>query len=213
MSEIDSRYIERTLNYHRRRKMHVLSLAASFAVLFLLCGFAYAACTYWGAGSASHIDFDSLVQPFGTVADEQEMSENDSENFFEKSSLIHDYGNVYADNSVCVATKDNVIPSIYFSPAYMVIFSREEEQGWTLKAKDTITLDFSLYQAQSLELEVGYILNGEYHVLSSEKGSDFSETFMVSDEGEYYFCVTNHSSANAVIKNGRIIVEHIALPE
>ena len=135
------------------------------------------------------------------------MNENDSEIFFEKSNLISDYENVYADNSVCVASNNNIIPSIYFSPNYMVIFSQEDEQGWILKAEEKLTLGFSLLQTQSIELEVGYILNGEYHVLSLTKGCDFNETLTVSDEGEYYFCVTNHSSENAIIKSGNIIVE------
>lgn len=206
MSEIDSRYVEKTLNYHNKKKKYILSLVASL-VFILSCGFAYAAYTYWGVGSADNIDFNRLTQPFGTVGSEQQMNENDSEIFFEKSNLISDYENVYADNSVCVASNNNIIPSIYFSPNYMVIFSQEDEQGWILKAGEKLTLGFSLLQTQSIELEVGYILNGEYHVLSLTKGCDFNETLTVSDEGEYYFCVTNHSSENAIIKSGNIIVE------
>lgn len=205
MSEIDSRYVEKTLNYHSKRKNHILLLAASLVFLFL-CGFTYAAYAYWGVGFADNIDFNRLTQPFGTVASEQQINENDSEIFFEKSNLISDYENVYADNFVCVTSNNHTIPSIYFSPAYMVIFSQENEQGWILKAEEKLTINFSLYQTQSLELEVGYILNGEYHALSLTKGCDFNETLTISDEGEYYFCVTNHSSENAIIKNGNIIV-------
>lgn len=207
MGEIESSYVEKALNYHSKKRRYLLSCAASLAVLFV-CGSAYAACVYWGIGSADHIDFNKLTQPFGTVAGEQESNENSSTVFYEKSGLINDYENIYADYSACVATENGTIPSIYFSPAYMVIFSREDGQGWSLEAEDQLTLDFSLYRTQSLELEIGYIMNGEYYALSLTKGCDFNEIFTVSDAGEYYFCVTNHSSENAVIKNGRMTVGH-----
>ena len=44
MSEIDSRYVEKTLNYHNKKKKYILSLVASL-VFILSCGFAYAAYT------------------------------------------------------------------------------------------------------------------------------------------------------------------------
>lgn len=99
MSEIDSRYVEKALNYRSKRKNHILLLAAGLVFLFL-CGFTYVAYAYWGVGFADNIDFNRLTQPFGTVASEQQMNENDSEIFFEKSNLISDYENVYADNSM-----------------------------------------------------------------------------------------------------------------
>lgn len=79
MSEIDSRYVEKALNYRSKRKNHILLLAAGLVFLFL-CGFTYVA-------YADNIDFNRLTQPFGTVASEQQMNENDSEIFFEKAIL------------------------------------------------------------------------------------------------------------------------------
>lgn len=204
MNEIDDKYISKALNYHHKRKFHTLPFAASLVVFMGMCGFAYAASIYYGAGSANHIDFDRLTRPFGTTADEQQSVENENVSFYERSDLIRDYRDIFAEHSVCVTTEENQIPSIYFSPNYMVIFSREKEQGWTLNAEETLTLDFSLHHTQSLELEIGYILNGEYHTLSLAKGCDFTETLTASETGEYYFCITNHSSSNAVIENGDI---------
>lgn len=209
MNNIDSKYIDKALNYRYRHKSikHILSLAASLLIFFGLCRFAYGAYVYQGVGSTGNIDFNKLTQPFGTIAGEQAANGNDNVAFFEKSSLISDYDNVYADNSICVATDNGMIPSIYFSPNYMVIFSMEDEKGWTLKEGEKLTLSFSLHHAQSLDLEIGYILNGQYYTLSLSKGCDFSETLTASDEGEYYFCITNHSSGNAVIENGSIVIE------
>lgn len=204
MSTIDNRYIDRALNYRRKKRVHILPFAASLTILLLLCGFAYSAYVYWGVGSAEQIDFDRLTQPFGTVADEQMTDENNGGMFYEKSGLISDYTNVYADDSVCVATDGNVIQPLYFSPNYMIIFAKEDEKGWALEAGEELALHFSLYPAQSLELEIGYILNGEYHLLSVTKGSDFDETLIAAGAGEYYFCVTNRASANAVIEEGEI---------
>ena len=96
MSTIDNRYIDRALNYRRKKRVHILPFAASLTILLLLCGFAYSAYVYWGVGSAEQIDFDRLTQPFGTVADEQMTDENNGGMFYEKSGLINDYTNVYA---------------------------------------------------------------------------------------------------------------------
>lgn len=204
MGAIDNKYIDRALNYHRKRKIRLLPIAASLTILLSLCGFAYSAYIYWGVGAVERIDFDKLTKPFGTVAGEQTADEGDSGIFYEKSGLISDYTNVYADNSVCVTTDENMIPPLYFSPNYMIIFTREDEKSWALEAGEQLTLQFSLYHSQSLELEIGYILNGKYHLLSVSRGRDFDETLIAAEEGEYYFCVTNHSSANAIIENGEI---------
>lgn len=203
MSEIDCRYIDKAINYHHKRNRYILPLVASLAI-FVLCGFAYSAYVYWGVGNVGRIGYNELTKPFGTLSSEQQIIENDDGIFIEKSNLINDYENVYANNSVCVAADNNVIPSIYFSPNYMVIFTKESENGWKLDAEEELAINFSLNHVQSLELEIGYILNGEYHELSLTKGYDFSETLTAPEEGEYYFCITNHSSENAIIESGEI---------
>lgn len=203
---IDSKYIDKALNYRPKRKVHILPFAASLTILLLLCGFAYTAHVYWGVGPAEWTDISELTQPFGTVAGEQLANQKkDSRIFYEKSSLISNYTNVYADCSVCVTTEENVIPPLYFSPNYMVIFTQGDEKGWALETGDELTLHISLHQAQSLELETGYIVNGEYHLLSLAKGNDFNETLTAADAGKYFICVTNRSSTNAVIRAGEIL--------
>lgn len=204
MGEIDSRYIDQALNYRRKRRMHLFPFAAGLAIFLLTCGFAYTVYVYWGVGLAGNVDRNKLTQPFGTVAGGQLADGSDSGIFFEKSGLIRDYSDVYADCSTCVAVNENTIPPLYFSPNYMVIFTQEDKNGWTVGAGGELTFHISLYHGQSLELEVGYVLNGEYHLLSVTKGSDFNETLTGTDTGEYYFCVTNHSSVNAVIEDGEI---------
>lgn len=206
MGAIDSKYIDKALYYRQKRKVHILPFAASLTIILFVCGFAYTAHVYWGVGPAEQTDISKLTQPFGTVAGEQQANEEkDSGIFYEKSSLISNYTNVYADRFVCVTTGENVIPSLYFSPNYMVIFTQGDEKGWALEAGEELTLHISLHQAQSLELETGYIVNGEYHLLSLAKGNDFNETLTAADAGEYFICVTNRSSTNAVIRAGEIL--------
>jgi hypothetical protein len=128
----------------------------------------------------------------------------DSEVKTEKSDLITDYSNVFAENSVSCSTEDGKIPAIYFSPAYMVIFTQAENSRWTLDAGEVLQISLTLNEKQSLTLEFGYVLDGRYHALSTAKGNAFSEAFQAPEAGDYYFCVTNRSSANAVVTGGSI---------
>jgi hypothetical protein len=118
--------------------------------------------------------------------------------------LIADYSNVFADNSVNCATEGGEIPSIYFSPNYMVIFTQTEDSGWTLDAGEELNFSLNLNKKQGLTLEFGYVLNGQYCPLYTASGNTFSDTFQAQETGEYYFCVTNRSSANAVVEGGSI---------
>ena len=161
---------------------------------------------YWGAGPAKNIDFADLTQPFGTVASDKNVPANENELLYEKSNLINDYSNVYADNAVCVTMDGNSIPPIYFSPNYMVIFTRPNEDGWTLSKGDEFSINFSLFE--KIQLDIGYILNGKYYeITSGGTGPDFGNIITAPEDGIYYFCVTNRSSSNAVIKSGEITKE------
>lgn len=144
-----------------------------------------------------------MTQPFGTVASDKNVPANENELLYEKSNLINDYSNVYADNSVCVTMDGNSIPSIYFSPNYMVIFTQENENGWALSKGDELTIDFSQYE--KIQLEIGYILNGQYYKIATGTGLEFGNIISAPEDGIYYFCVTNRSSSNAIIKSGEII--------
>ena len=127
MNEVNDKYYEEAASYHCKkygwRKWSMV--AACLAVVLVLCGFGYAAYIYWGVGSAGNIDFADLTKPFGTIASDKDSPVNGGEIFYEKSKLINDYSNVYADNSVCVTVDGSSIPSIYFSPNYMVIFTQK----------------------------------------------------------------------------------------
>lgn len=208
MSEVNDKYYEEAANYQckKYRWTKWSTVAACLVVALALCGFGYAAYIYWGVGSAENIDFDDLTQPFGTVASDKEVQVNENEIYYEKSELINDYTNVYADNSICVTMDGNTIPSIYFSPNYMVIFTQQNEDGWTLSKGDEFTINFSLFE--KIQLDIGYILNGKYYeIASGGTGPEFGNTISVPEDGIYYFCVTNRSSSNAVIKSGEIIKE------
>lgn len=208
MNEVNDKYYEEAASYHCKkygwRKWSMV--AACLAVVLVLCGFGYAAYIYWGVGSARNIDFADLTKPFGTIASDKESPVNGGEIFYEKSKLINDYSNVYADNSVCVTVDGSSIPSIYFSPNYMVIFTQPNEVGWTLSKGDKFSINFSLFE--KIQLDVGYILNGKYYeIASGGTGPDFGNIITAPEDGIYYFCVTNRSSSNAVIKSGEITKE------
>lgn len=187
-----------------RAKHPILTTAACFIFLFTLCGFGYVISIYWGAGSADGISFANLTQPFGTINNAHGSITEVDDNAWERSDIIVDYTNIFADNSVCYILDNGNIPALYFSPAYMVIFAQENNTGWTLDAGEKIAFALSLNDKQSIELEIGYVFNGEYHELSTAKGHDFSETLQAAENGEYYICITNRSSINAVIVNGSI---------
>lgn len=178
-----------------------------------MCGFAYAAYRYWGGGSAEGKDFEDITRPFetssastgqptGGEARTKELQASSSS----LSGIITDYSNIYCDASAPVELDGRKIPSIYFSPSHMIIFTRSDGQGWTLNKGNSFTLNFTLDERQSLTMETGYVVNGEYHTITPHiKGIDFSETVTADQDGTYYFCVTNLSSENAVIVDGTII--------
>lgn len=206
MSELDNKYIDEAISYQKKKHMKFPIIAACFILLLASCGFAYVVHTYWGVGLADTIDFTDLTQPFGTYASDSELQQEQKDMiFYERSDIINNYSDIYADNSVCIKMNDSSIPSIYFSPGYMLIFTQTDENGWILSKGEEVTINFSLYKKQNIELEVGYVLNGEYFALFSALGFDFSNTISIPQDGTYYFCVTNKSSSNAVIKKGEII--------
>ena len=206
ISEVSDKYYEEAANYHCKKHGWTKwsAMAACFVIVLVLCGFGYAAYVYWGVGSAENSNFADLTQPFGTVASNKDIPVNENEIFCEKSELINDYSNVYADNSVCVTIDSNSIPSIYFSPNYMVIFTQPNEAGWMLSKGEEFAINFSLFE--KIQLDIGYILNGKYYeITSGGTGPDFSNIISAPEDGIYYFCVTNRSSSNAVIRSGEII--------
>lgn len=182
----------------------VLPIAACMALVVCLAGFTYAAYTYWGAGTTASLDISDFTRPFGTVASDEEILEGDNNLAKETVEIIKNYDDVYADYFAYFNLDDSSIPSIYFSPNHMVILTGSESQGINLSAGEDVSFSFSLDGNQELTLELGYILNGIYHELSTMFGSDFSYAFTAQEVGEYYFCITNHSSSNAVISSGSI---------
>ncbi|MCD8144745.1 MAG: emp24/gp25L/p24 family protein [Oscillospiraceae bacterium] len=205
ITELDDKYYEEAASYQSRKRSWRTwnTVAACLAAILVLCGFGYGISVYWGVGSTENVSLDDLTQPFGTVAFDQETQSGESEVFHEKSELISDYTDVYAEDSVCVTLDGTSIPSIYFSPNYMVIFTQQNEEGWELSKGDELTICFTVYE--KLQLDIGYILNGEYYDLSTGvTGPEFSNTISAPEDGTYYFCVTNRSSSNAIITYGEI---------
>jgi hypothetical protein len=202
ITDVDQQYLEEMdrpiEKKHRRSVLIVACLAAAVA----LCGFGYR--IYWGVGSVDGIAFRALTQDFPTDTGIIENVEETHNTETEKSGLIADYSNVSADNSVNCATEGGQIPSIYFSPNYMVIFTQTEGSGWTLDTGEELNFFLNLNKKQSLTLEFGYVLDGQYRPLYTAKGNTFSGTFQAPEAGEYYFCVTNRSSSNAVVEGGNI---------
>lgn len=206
ITDISEAYVEeawRCKPAAKKRKRFLL-MAACLLLALALCGFGYAISVYWGVGSASSVGFDKLTNPFGTVnVDKDSVTEID-DNAWARSDIITDYTNIFADNSVCYALDGGTIPALYFSPGYMIIFTQEDESGWTLSPGEEAVFELSLNDRQNLELEFGYVLNGRYSALAAVSGHEFSETFKAPENGEYYFCVTNRSSENAVIVTGAV---------
>ncbi len=206
ITNIDEKYIDAAENVKvsPKKVRRLLLIAACFIGLLALCGFGYAISIYWGVGSAENISFDDLTQPFGTIVIDNDTIREIEDTAWEKSDIIADYTNIFADNSTCYSLTNDDIPSLYFSPAYMIIFAQEDEAGWTLKSGESIVFNLSLNEKQNIELEFGYVLNGEYRELSTVTGHEFSETLQSAEDGDYYLCVTNKSSENAVIISGTI---------
>lgn len=181
ITKIDDKYYEEAARYQSRKRNWKTwnTVAACLAAILILCGFGYAVSVYWGVGSTENVSMNDLTQPFGTVATDKETQSSDSEIFHEKSEIISDYTDVYAEDSVCVILDDTSIPSIYFSPNYMVIFTKQDEGGWMLSKGDELTIRFTVYE--KLQLDIGYVLNGEYYDLSTNgTGPEFSNTISAS---------------------------------
>lgn len=208
MSMVGDRYYEEAENYQRKTGKGIvkrpLLLAACLVISLALCGFGYMASVYWGSGSADGASFEELTRPFGTIAGDESTFTEVEDSAWTRSELISDYSGVYADDSAMYFLNGNSIPSVYFSPAWMVVFAREDGAGMSLEPGDTVTFQYALKNKQSLEIEMGCILNGQYYELSKTLGSTDEVEFQANEAGEYYFCLTNRASTNAVINNGSI---------
>ena len=208
MSMVDDRYYEEAENYQRkdgkRAVNRPLLLVACLVISLALCGFAYMASVYWGSGPTDGASFEELTKPFGTIAGDKNTFTEVEDSAWTRSELISDYSSVYADNSAMYFLNGNIIPSVYFSPAWMVIFAQEDGAGMSLDSGDTVKFDYVLKNKQRLEIEMGYILNGQYYELSTALGNYNETDFQADEAGEYYFCLTNRASTNAVIDSGSI---------
>lgn len=209
MSFIDEKYVNEAMSTKKETKHIIIRrktgrMVVCLILVIALCGFTYAAIRYWGVGSTENIKIEDLIQPFGTIVSEKDISEEVHTSEVEKSELIDDYENIFARDILNWEMDSNVISSLYFSPAYMVMFTQAEGQGWDLEVGESLTLNFSLTSKQSLEIEIGYVFNGEYHKISSPKGTTFTEIITAYERGTYYFCITNRSSSNAVLSEGAI---------
>ncbi len=187
----------------RKKAWRFVPVVVCIMLVFALGGFAYAIVRYWGVGVVGDTDRSAIMNPFGTVASGEADVKDSQDSSGQKSGIIKNYDNIFAASAINFELTSNEIPSLYFSPGYMVVFTRGNEMGWRLKTGDQLAVNYTL-DDQSLVLETGYVLNGEYYKLGEEKGADFADTITAAEDGVYYFCITNHSSANAIIKRGTV---------
>lgn len=205
LNDIDDNYLIESVAFRKQRKRKCFMVAACFAVAFVMCGFAYVNYSYYGAGLVGDVALNKITKPFETkYSTQMEELEPVSGKDLVQIDMISDYSNVFADEFACIVVEDGTIPATYFSPNHMIVFTQSENHGWELAAGEQLGLDFLLNRQQNLSLEVGYVFEGEYYEITNVQGNAFDEIINAEKDGEYYFCVTNRSSANAVIVSGDI---------
>lgn len=207
LTDIDDRFIDEATSgcpdrkAGRRRKILYPALVAGSMVL---CGFGYRLYAVTGAGRVSDIDSSRLEVPFDTSSAKSDIHEETEED--STCSFISNKDSVLADHFKEINTVDGRIDSLYFSPGYMLVFS-DDGEAWDVGNSGTIDVHLELVNEQPLTLECGYVDNGRYHKVSFSSGHEFSFSIKAENGHEYYLCITNYSSDNAVIETGNIEVD------
>lgn len=184
------------------------------AISLLLCGGKYylegnKANNYYGVGEVGN-NKSSILSPFTTTST---SSDNIEDTRLERETppieVINQevlFANYFGEVNLTQTESNYSIPEIYVSPNHMAILSTQTGDGLTALDEDNSTMEisFNLSNKQSLTLEIGVICDGEYYTLSNTKGIDFTENFNTTPSQEYYICITNRTSENAIISNGRV---------
>lgn len=215
----------------RRLLPLIAALALIFGLSCAVYGVVNMYNTHWGVGSADNESFEELTKPFATESSSSPYPSSEdlesgtadgsgesaytagdsSESSSGRSDIISDYRNIPIEGSTEVEVTDGKIPSVWFSNAYMIILTGPNGSGWELETGETLSFEFSFMQNQSLVMELGYVCNGVYYDMQCEtrpndetsmQGNYIAYTIAAKKAGTYYFCITNCSSANAVIAEG-----------
>ena len=112
--------------------------------------------------------------------------------------------------NIALMEKDNVfhIPQLLTGNGDLVIFTKEEGDGWDLKKGDKLSIEYSLdltnpySDPKGENMELGFIKNGELIKGSLSKEKSFAYTVTADEDGVYYFYTENYSAGKIIIESG-----------
>lgn len=105
---------------------------------------------------------------------------------------------------------DTQIPEIMIPNGALAVFTNNREIGWDLKAGDSVTISYEVYQHETISeqaLMIGYIQDGtlvEGNILRNAKGEC---TFEIESSGIYNFYFMGLSSDPISIQSGDLEME------
>lgn len=106
------------------------------------------------------------------------------------------------------SVKNSTTPEIIFTNGTLVIFTKENGEGWSCKAGNKITFKYDKYPSEVTSeqaMEIGYIKDGILY--SGEVYRDLSGTYQlpIQEDGEYYIFLLNASSDYLALYEGSIV--------
>jgi hypothetical protein len=104
------------------------------------------------------------------------------------------------------------IPSFSIANGEMVIFTRENNEGWQLNSGDAFStyLDFvnkNENNTEKIKIVLGVVMNKEYLDLNTSADTHLETTISAFQDGEYYMAIRNESSYQINAENGKIIIK------
>ena len=192
-----------------RAKNKLSTIIAIVCVVLVLPTLVYATTLFFGVGEVGNNNKDDILKPFTTESSNKDIITGNQIASNSDTVLLADINqeNLFADffGEVLLTQdiNDYYLPEVYISPNHMAIFTMETGDGISFSEESNLELSFNL-ENQTLALEIGIIFDGIYYPLSETQGDYFTDNFIATASQEYYICITNKSSANAIIKNGII---------
>ena len=180
-------------------------------ILIMICGVgtAFAYNSLIGVGNITEENIVQLINNGTTMSEETNIEFQNMRDSQEMTWEQICMNSMKPFNLVC-ENNEYMLKDVYIQPGYGVALQKADEMGFQLKKGDVlnckIILDLSRMNIKgtSVGVEFGYILNGEYHVVEDVLGSDFLFQIDADEEGEYFPCILNRSSANLIIDKGTI---------
>lgn len=189
-------------------KKIVVSLVIILIVISAV-GTAYAASGLLGVGRVTEENINQLKNNGMTISDEISLElqalKNSEEISWEEMCM-----DIMKPITLSYENGEFMIKDIYIEAGYGVMFQKEDKTGFTLKEDDVLNcrviLDLSHMNKKntSVGIEFGYILKGKYYVVEDITGSEFLFHINADEEGEYFPCIMNRSSASLVIDSGTV---------